>query len=204
MMAIKNIIFDLGNVMVTLDVLKSVRAFMSLCPNTTGNPMENPEFVKLINLYSVGGVSTEEFCEQIRTIFDIKASDRQIIDACNMMLVEIPEKKKVKLLELKAQGYHLFFLSNIVDCHWDLISEKLLPYKGKTAEDFVEIAFLSQKMHLVKPDPEIYATVIREAQIEPKETLFIDDRPENCKAAEAFGIKTFNNLKIDDWLIAEP
>lgn len=203
-MITKNIIFDLGNVMVTLDVAGCFRNFMSLCPPDTSDLMLNPEFNKLIHLYSIGGVSTEQFCEQIRQICRTKASDKEIVDACNSMLVEIPDVKKEKLLELKAQGYRLFFLSNIVDCHWDLIAEKMLPYKGHKAEDFVDIAFLSQKMHLVKPDPRIYETVIKESGINPAETLFIDDKPENCKAAEAFGIRTFNNANLDDWLKAEP
>ena len=50
------------------------------------------------------------------------------------------------------------------------------------------------------PDAHIYEEVIRQANIHPDETLFIDDLKENCEAAEKLGIHTFQNVKFDDWL----
>ena len=67
-------------------------------------------------------------------------------------------------------------------------------------EDYFEQCFLSQRMHLAKPDARIYEEVIRQANINPDETLFIDDLKENCEAAEKLGIHTFQNVKFDDWL----
>ena len=67
-------------------------------------------------------------------------------------------------------------------------------------EDYFEHCFLSQRMHLAKPDAHIYEEVIRQANIHPDETLFIDDLKENCEAAEKLGIHTFQNVKFDDWL----
>lgn len=55
-------------------------------------------------------------------------------------------------------------------------------------------------MHLAKPDAHIYEEVIRQANINPDETLFVDDLKENCEAAEKLGIHTFQNVKLDDWL----
>ena len=67
-------------------------------------------------------------------------------------------------------------------------------------EDYFEYCFLSQRMHLAKPDARIYEEVVRQANIHPDETLFIDDLKENCEAAEKLGIHTFQNVKFDDWL----
>ncbi|WP_431190294.1 HAD-IA family hydrolase, partial [Escherichia coli] len=55
-------------------------------------------------------------------------------------------------------------------------------------------------MHLAKPDAHIYEEVIRLANINPDETLFVDDLKENCEAAKKLGIHTFQNVKFDDWL----
>ena len=55
-------------------------------------------------------------------------------------------------------------------------------------------------MHQAKPNVRIYEEVIRQANIHPDETLFIDDLKENCEAAEKLGIHTFQNVKFDDWL----
>lgn len=50
------------------------------------------------------------------------------------------------------------------------------------------------------PDARIYEEVVKQANINPDETLFIDDLKENCEVAEKLGIHTFQNVKLDDWL----
>ena len=101
---------------------------------------------------------------------------------------------------MKKAGYRLFLLSNTIDVHWDYCVEHLFPYRNHGVEDYFEHCFLSQRMHLAKPDAHIYEEVIRQANIYPDETLFIDDLKENCEAAEKLGIHTFQNVKFDDWL----
>ena len=123
-----------------------------------------------------------------------------IVNAANKMLVEIPDEKKERLLQLKKAGYRLFLLSNTIDVHWDYCVEHLFPYQNYGIEDYFEQCFLSQRMHLAKPNARIYEEVIRQANIHPDETLFIDDLKENCEAAEKLGIHTFQNVKFDDWL----
>jgi len=63
-------------------------------------------------------------------------------------------------------------------------------YRGFRADDFFEDTFLSFKMHLAKPDKAIYEKVMKEANILPEETFFIDDSETNCRAAAALGIQT--------------
>ena len=94
-------------------------------------------------------------------------------------------------------------LSNTIDIHWDYCVEKLFPYQGHNVEDYFEKVFLSQRLHLSKPDARIYEEVIRQAAIVPEESLFIDDLRENCVAAENLGIHTFQNVEFDDWLDLE-
>ena len=127
-------------------------------------------------------------------------TNEEIIDAANKMLVEIPDEKKERLLQLKKAGYRLFLLSNTIDIHWDYCVEHLFPYRNHGVEDYFEHCFLSQRMHLAKPDARIYEEVVKQANIYPDETLFIDDLKENCEAAEKLGIHTFQNVKFDDWL----
>ena len=127
-------------------------------------------------------------------------ANEDIIDAANKMLVVIPDEKKERLLQLKKAGYRLFLLSNTIDVHWDYCVEHLFPYQSLGVEDYFEHCFLSQKMHLAKPDARIYEEVIKQANINPEETLFIDDLKENCEAAEKLGIHTFQNVNFDDWL----
>ena len=199
-MQYKNIIFDLGNVLVKLDPEGCIGAFKAIGMGELVDSNPQSEGMKLMSKLGVGMITTEEFCETARKLTGTDVTNEEIIDAANKMLVEIPDEKKERLLQLKKAGYRLFLLSNTIDIHWDYCVEHLFLYQNHGVADYFEHCFLSQRMHLAKPDAHIYEEVIRQATIHPDETLFIDDLKENCEAAEKLGIHTFQNVKFDDWL----
>ena len=199
-MQYKNIIFDLGNVLVKLNPEGCIGAFKAIGMGELVDSNPQSEGMKLMSKLGVGMITTEEFCEAARKLTGTDVTNEDIIAAANKMLVEIPDYKKERLLQLKKAGYRLFLLSNTIDVHWGYCVEHLFPYQNHGVEDYFEHCFLSQRMHLAKPDARIYEEVIRQANIHPDETLFIDDLKENCEAAEKLGIHTFQNVKFDDWL----
>ena len=199
-MQYKNIIFDLGNVLVKLNPEGCIGAFKAIGMGELVDSNPQSEGMKLMSKLGVGMITTEEFCEAARKLTGTDVTNEDIIAAANKMLVEIPDEKKERLLQLKKAGYRLFLLSNTIDIHWDYCVELLFPYQNHGVEDYFEQCFLSQRMHLAKPNARIYEEVIRQANIHPDETLFIDDLKENCEAAEKLGIHTFQNVKFDDWL----
>ena len=199
-MQYKNIIFDLGNVLVKLNPEGCIGAFKAIGMGELVDSNPQSEGMKLMGKLGVGMITTEEFCEAARKLTGTDVTNEEIINAANKMLVEIPDEKKERLLQLKKAGYRLFLLSNTIDVHWGYCVEHLFPYQNHGVEDYFEHCFLSQRMHLAKPDAHIYEEVIRQANIYPDETLFIDDLKENCEAAEKLGIHTFQNVKFDDWL----
>lgn len=199
-MQYKNIIFDLGNVLVKLNPEGCIGAFKAIGMGELVDTNPQSEGMKLMSKLGVGMITTEEFCEAARKLTGTYVTNEEIIDAANKMLVEIPDEKKERLLQLKKAGYRLFLLSNTIDIHWDYCVEHLFPYQKYGVEDYFEQCFLSQRMHLAKPNARIYEEVIRQVNIHPDETLFIDDLKENCEAAEKLGIHTFQNVKFDDWL----
>ena len=199
-MQYKNIIFDLGNVLVKLNPEGCIGAFKAIGMGEWVEQNPQSEGMKLMSKLGVGMITTEEFCDAARKLTGTDVTNVDIIDAANKMLVVIPDEKKERLLQLKKAGYRLFLLSNTIDIHWDYCVEHLFPYQNHRVEDYFEKCFLSQRMHLAKPDARIYEEVIKQANIYPDETLFIDDLKENCEAAEKLGIHTFQNVKFDDWL----
>ena len=199
-MQYKNIIFDLGNVLVKLNPEGCIGAFKAIGMGELVDTNPLSEGMKLMSKLGVGMITTEEFCEAARKLTGTDVTNEEIIAAANKMLVEIPDEKKERLLQLKKAGYRLFLLSNTIDIHWDYCVDHLFPYQKYGVEDYFEQCFLSQRMHLAKPNARIYEEVIRQANIHPDETLFIDDLKENCEAAEKLGIHTFQNVKFDDWL----
>ena len=199
-MQYKNIIFDLGNVLVKLNSEGCIGAFKAIGMGELVEQNPQSEGMKLMSKLGVGMITTENFCDAARKLTGTDVTNEEIIDAANKMLVVIPDAKKERLLQLKKAGYRLFLLSNTIDIHWDYCVELLFPYQNHGVEDYFEQCFLSQRMHLAKPNARIYEEVIRQADIHPDETLFIDDLKENCEAAEKLGIHTFQNVKFDDWL----
>ena len=196
----KNIIFDLGNVLVKLDEDATMQAFENLGMGRYKHLRENPEALKLFQAMGVGMISNQNFFNAFRRIVNPNATDKQITDATNAMLITIPDVKKQKLMDLRKVGYRTFLLSNTIDIHWRYCKDELFPMDKLTVDDYFERIFISQKMHMKKPDDEIFQTVIKEAGIDPNETLFIDDLEVNCKAAERSGIHAFQNKEFDDWM----
>ena len=196
----KNIIFDLGNVLVKLDEAATMRAFETLGWPKKDHIREYAEGLKLFQAMGVGMMSNQQFFDAFRATTHSKVTDQQITEATNAMLLYIPEEKKSKLLQLRKEGHRVFLLSNTIDLHWQYCKKNLFPMDHYGVDDYFEKAFLSQEMHMKKPDDEIFQQVINDATIDPNDTLFIDDLEVNCEAAERNGIHSFQNKDFDDWM----
>lgn len=196
----KNIIFDLGNVLVKLDEAATMRAFETLGWPKKDHIREYAEGLKLFQAMGVGLMSNQQFFDVFRATTHSNVTDQQITEATNAMLLYIPEEKKSKLLQLRKEGHRVFLLSNTIDLHWQYCKKNLFPMDHYGVDDYFEKAFLSQEMHMKKPDDEIFQQVINDATIDPNDTLFIDDLEVNCEAAERNGIHSFQNKNFDDWM----
>ena len=199
-MKYKNIIFDLGNVLVNLDEDATMKGFEKLGLGSFDHIRENVDALKLFQGMGIGRVTNEEFFDEFRRLAHCNATNQQITDATNAMLTVIPDKKKRKLLALRQAGYRTFLLSNTIDLHWRYCVDSLFPMDTYGVEDYFEQTFVSQEMHMKKPDDEIFQAVVQQANIIPGDSLFIDDLEENCKAAERNGIQSFQNKDFDDWI----
>ena len=93
----------------------------------------------------------------------------------------------------------MVLLSNTNPIHWDKAVNGLFGHKGMDVDDYFENTFLSYRMHMLKPDPQIYGKVLMDSGMTAYETLFIDDSPANCAAASELGMMSLN-LTGDEWL----
>ena len=200
LMNYKNIIFDLGNVLVKLDEAATMRAFEALGWPKKDHIREYAEGLRLFQAMGIGQMSNKQFFDAFRATTHSNVTDRQITDATNAMLLYIPEEKKRKLLQLREKGHRVFLLSNTIDLHWQYCKNNLFPMDQYGVDDYFEKTFLSQEMHMKKPDDEIFQQVVKDAAMDPGATLFIDDLEVNCEVAERNGIHTFQNKNFDDWM----
>lgn len=183
---IKNIIFDLGSVLLDLDVRRCLECLEGIGLHEVRQWMTGTNEKGFFKEYECGALTTEQFRNQIREEVGRELPDEEIDRIWNSMLMGIPDCKFELLLKLK-ESYNLFLLSNTNELHWKECTNKFI-YKGMHMLDCFTQVFLSFRMHLAKPDKEIFQTVLKEAGLKTDEILFIDDSEENCRAAAKLGI----------------
>lgn len=196
--AIRNIVFDMGGILVGLDSARCIEAFERIGCTDVADYVRQHRTEDLFLEIERGLISVPAFCQRVRDLSHCDIADEKIVGAWNSLLTTVPEEKTACLVRLRLAGYRLFLLSNTNEMHWHRC-EQLLRYGEWTAGRLFERVYLSNELHLVKPDTAIYAEVLRQSGLLPQETLFIDDREENCRGAAALGIHTLHDPRGDQW-----
>ena len=138
-------------------------------------------------------MSEQEFVDALRYHARTPATQQEIIDAWNAMLVGIPAHRFDFLRSLS--DYRLFLLSNTNATHLAWVEAHLQSEHAMSLTDFnifFEKAYYSHLIRLRKPGTEIYDFVLKDAELDPAETLFIDDNAENIEGAKAVGLQTIH------------
>lgn len=190
---IRNIIFDLGGVIIDIDTGLSFRELSSFYSGEQSGEALLSENVELFLNYEKGLISSADFRTGIRRLTENpELSDQQIDDAWNRMLLHIPEERLGVLEKIRPQ-YQLFVLSNTNAIHVPAFNQIVEKVSGKSdIGHFFDKVYFSHEMQKRKPEPEIYQQVMDENQLPPEETLFIDDRRENIEAAASLGMHVFH------------
>ncbi len=195
-MRIKNIVFDLGGVVLDLDQGKTLRAFKRLGSDLDEINHEDSVFID----YEMGKVTEEFFLQSLFTYLKGNASREQIIAAWNAMLLDFPIER-IELLRQLKKHYRLFLLSNTNHTH---ITEVYRAHGKEIFDEIFEIQFLSFEMSSRKPMLACYEQVLVQAELKAAETVFIDDSRINIKGAIQAGLHTIlAHEPIGKWLGAE-
>ena len=187
----KNVVFDLGGVIIDLAVENTINEFSRLTGRTSSQIWEayraHDEFIQ----YEKGMISDEEFRQALCRIFSIKASTEDLDQSWNAMLVGLP-KHKLDLLERLKSKFKVTVLSNTNNIHLQHVDTVLLPgiREHRPLNHFFHHHYYSHLVQKRKPEPEIFQQVLEENKFSPTETLFLDDNKENITAAETLGIQT--------------
>ncbi|GAB2776136.1 HAD family hydrolase [Salinimicrobium soli] len=182
---IKTLIFDFGDVFLDLDKAATRRELerMEISDLSEEMHLKNQKYEK-------GLISSEEFIDSWCQTYPQLTSEN-FKDSWNAILLHFPEHRLKFLQQLKKEGkYFLILLSNTNDIHIDWVKDNI-PF----FEDFrncFDAFYLSQEINLRKPEHSIFEFVLKKHRLNPEETLFIDDTPENTRAAAELNIHTWN------------
>jgi putative hydrolase of the HAD superfamily len=194
---IKNIVFDLGGVLVDLDFKAAINGLQQAGFANVKEQLQSFDREGIFQKFELGEMTAEEFRTAIRENSTVTLTDEEIDALWNAMLLEIPREKLELILDLRGK-YMVYLLSNTNSIHWDYVCKNAFNYRGFRVNDYFEETFLSYEMHLAKPDKAIYEKVLQDANLLAEETLFIDDSEANCKAAEEVGIHAHHYHIGDD------
>ena len=197
-------IFDLGGVLIQLDVPRCIQAFQSLMGEDNVREVlgmdKNGEGVKSVSVatkqlmadFERGLISSDAFIHEVLRYCQPGTTKQEVIAAWMSMLGELPEERLAFVASLRRQGHPVYLLSNGNDLHFDYINRKY------NLENYFDGLFLSQRMHMAKPEEAIFRTVDRSVreQTNCTDIIFIDDIETNRLSAERYvGWKTYDSYQ---------
>ncbi len=191
----KNIIFDLGGVVIDLKRQNAANALEALgiadAPDLLGEYEQKGPFL----LLEKGLTTTADFYDKILPRCRPNTTCTEIRDAFEKFLVAIPIERLQAIRQLREKGFKLYVLSNtnpLMFNHWiDLAFRQ----EGLSINDYFDGVVTSFQEKMCKPDPEIFQHVVDRYHLVPSETLMLDDSAKNCESARSIGL---NAIQIDN------
>ncbi|HRN56788.1 MAG TPA: HAD family phosphatase [Agriterribacter sp.] len=189
MQNIENLIFDLGGVILTLDMPRAEERFTALGVKDYNTLFRRGNVSSFFKAYETGGITDAEFLEALRGLAGLPLTDEALITSWNAMLGVFPQERIALLNELRKR-YRLFLFSNTNALHLTAFRKiYAATFNGNVFDDHFEKAYYSHLLGMRKPDKESYEHIINENRLDPPKTVFIDDSILNIEGAESAGLK---------------
>ena len=187
---IRNIIFDLGGVILNIDFDRAADAFRNLGLKDFEQLYSKAVQSDLFDMLEKGKIKEQDFRQEMRKLSGIKMSDAEIDAAWNALLLDFPPARLQLLQDLKKH-YRTFLLSNTNRIHADSYNQDLREnHSIDGLEALFEKVYYSHDIGLRKPAADSFELVLRDAGLQAAETLFIDDSLPNIEAAGQLGMQT--------------
>ena len=194
---IKNIIFDLGGVILNIDYNKTANAFRQIGLKNFDDIYSQAKQNQVFDKLETGEFTSNEFRKYIKGIVpSLQYSD--IDKAWNAMLLDLPVERIVLLKKLKKK-YRLFLLSNTNEIHIKAFRKIIQSsYDENIFDTIFEHQYYSSEMGMRKPNSDCFQCVLEKNSLDPSETLFIDDSIQHVEGARKLKIKACHLIPGQD------
>lgn len=187
----KNLIFDIGDVIVDIDFSITIAAFQKLATVDFSEIISYSTQHHLFDQLETGKLTAQQFRNELKAFLKPGITDEEIDAAWNSILVDYPEPKFKLLKELKLR-YKTFALSNTNEIHVATFNRAVKEKFGaKDFESFFHRAYYSNQIGFRKPQKEMYECILQKENLNPSDTFFVDDKAENVEAANNLGIQAY-------------
>lgn len=196
---IKNIIFDLGGVIITLSQQQAIRCFRELGLADADRHLDAYTQTGIFGRLEEGAISEEDFRRELSSMVGRELSWEQCAYAWQGYALDVPKRNLSKLLDLRSRGYRVILLSNTNPFMMSWVDSGDFDGLGHGISYYVDSMYLSYKLGVMKPSARFFSEVLRSEAVVPAETLFVDDGQRNVEAAAKLGIHTFCPVNGEDW-----
>lgn len=197
MNGIKNIIFDLGGVLLDINYQKSITTFEKLGIENFEEMFSQLKADELFEKLETGKVNETDFYSAIKKRTKAAITDEEIEKAWNALILHF-RTESLDFLEKLAHKYNLYLLSNTNSIHLKYFNRLFTVETGQLLlDDYFNKVWYSHEIGLRKPGTAIFEFVLKDEKLTAAETLFIDDSVNNIEAAASVGIKA-RLLKADE------
>ena len=196
---IKNLIFDLGGVIITLAPEEALRRFKSLGLENAEEQMDAYTQMGIFGQLEEGKISAEAFREELSRQVGREVTYDECRHAWLGYVKEVPQRNLDALLRLRSEGYRIILLSNTNPYMMSWVRSTEFDGHGHSIDYYMDACYLSYQLGVMKPDTEFFHRVLMTEKIMASETLFIDDGPRNVATASQMGIRTYCPQNGADW-----
>lgn len=199
--AIRNIIFDLGGVLLNINPLLSLLELEKISDTDSETLKTKLATERIFEKFDTGSISAGQFRSTLCHILNRKVNDAEIDRIWNVLLLDFPTHR-VEMLQQIKKHYRVYLLSNTNIIHYRKYTQEFSDNYGIPFTSLFDRVFLSYEIGMHKPDAGIYTHVLENAELKPEETAFFDDSLANIRAAELLGIKAFhiyNGSEVTDF-----
>ncbi len=194
MAKIKNLMFDLGGVLLNIDYNKTANAFKALGVKHFDELYSQFGANHLFESLETGIISEEDFYTTMQQYCEAGTSVQQIQTAWNEMLLDF-RIDSLQYLDGLKEKYDVYLLSNTNSIHHAAFIKLLQQETKQQSLDYYFIkAYYSHEIFQRKPYPITYKFVLEDAKINAEETLFIDDSINNIEGAKEAGLQVYHLL----------
>lgn len=194
---INAIIFDLGGVILNIDFNITIQALAKLGMNQPNKVFGQYAQASFFDKFDKGEIDEKELFIEMRKFFNYDITDKDLKKAWNDMILNLP-KYRIELLKKVRKNYKIFLLSNTNTLHHDFYTEQIKGLGEKSYESLFDGAYYSFMCGMRKPEHRIFMKVIQENNLNPANTLFIDDTSIHTNSASELGINTIHLKPNED------
>ena len=185
---VKNIIFDLGGVIMEIDINHTLNAFSEMGLKNIREHFRHGFAASFFSDHEAGRISDENFLKEIKKLLPGEVSDEAVIDAWNALVLYFPPER-IALLKALRKKYRVFLFSNTNAIHHQKFNEIYRETFSGELESLFEKAYFSHVLGHRKPETTGFELIIQENGLNPEETLFVDDALINVEGATKAGLR---------------